>query len=97
MKIIPPIKNNIDMLKYELLKALELEASGDWDAAHQIVQQYNSYEACWIHAYLHRKEGDLGNAGYWYSMANKKSPNQSLEEEWKIIYENMRHSNFLCK
>lgn len=75
------------MLKQELLKALELEASGDWDASHLIVQQYNSQEANWIHAYLHRKEGDLGNAGYWYSRANKSKPNQSLQEEWRVIYD----------
>ena len=75
------------MLKQELLKALQLDADGDWEASHQIVQQYSSLEACWIHAYLHRKEGDLGNAGYWYTRANRNKPNQNLDEEWKIIYE----------
>lgn len=75
------------MFKHQLIEALELDASGDWEGSHEIVQQYNSPEACWIHAYLHRKEGDLGNAGYWYSRANKNKPNQSLEEEWKIIYD----------
>lgn len=80
------------MLKRELIKALELDADGDWDASHRIVQQYNSPGACWIHAYLHRKEGDLGNAGYWYARANKSKPNQSLEEEWKVIYEFISNS-----
>ena len=75
------------MLKQELLKALQFDANGDWDASHRIVQQYFSAEACWIHAYLHRKEGDLGNAGYWYARANKIIPEQSLEEEWKVIHE----------
>lgn len=75
------------MLKEELLKALEIDADGDWDAAHRIVQEHSTPEANWIHAYLHRKEGDTGNAGYWYSRANKRSPQQSLEEEWKEIYE----------
>ncbi len=70
-----------------LIKALEIDAKGDWDTAHRIVQQYNSPEACWIHAYLHRKEGDLANAGYWYSRANKRMPSHSLEEEWKEIRE----------
>jgi len=74
------------MLKQELVKALELDANGDWDASHQIVQQYSTPEACWIHAYLHRKEGDVWNAGYWYSRANRKKPNLSLEEEWNEIY-----------
>ena len=77
------------MLKHELINALELDAAGDWDASHRIVQQYNSLEACWIHAYLHRKEGDMGNAGYWYSRANKSRPYQSLEEERKIIHDNI--------
>jgi hypothetical protein len=75
------------MLKLELLKALELDAKGDWDTAHRIVQQFYTPEACWIHAYLHRKEGDLGNAGYWYSRANKSRSNKSLDDEWKEIYE----------
>lgn len=75
------------MLNQELIKALELDAKGDWDASHQIVQQYNSDEACWIHAYLHRKEGDTGNAIYWYARANKPFPKYSLEEEWKVILE----------
>ena len=64
------------MLKQELLRALELDAEGNWEASHSIVQQYNSTEACWIHAYLHRKEGDFGNAGYWYSRANKSKPTE---------------------
>lgn len=75
------------MLIQELIKALEIDADGDWDAAHRIVQEYSTPEANWIHAYLHRKEGDIGNAGYWYSRANKRSSHQSLEEEWKEIYE----------
>ncbi len=75
------------MLKQELIKALEIDAAGDWDAAHRIVQEYSTPEANWIHAYLHRKEGDMGNAGYWYARANKKFPQLHLEEEWKEIYE----------
>lgn len=75
------------MLNQELIKALKLDKNGDWDAAHRIVQEYSSTEANWIHAYLHRQEGDLGNAGYWYSRANKKFPQKSLKEEWKEIYE----------
>jgi len=74
------------MEKKEFLKAHELEKQGDWDAAHRIVQSYNSADACWIHAYLHRKEGDLGNAGYWYSRAGKSIPSYSLDEEWEIIF-----------
>lgn len=83
------------MLKQELVKALELDANDDWDAAHQIVKQYSTPEACWIHAYLHRKEGDLWNAGYWYSRANRKKPNQSLAEEWKEIYKFINNADSL--
>jgi len=56
----------------ELLKAVELALAGDWDAAHQIVQQYEDNEiAAWIHAVLHKVEGDTSNARYWYHQANQ--------------------------
>ena len=59
-------------LNDELLKAVELALAGDWDAAHQIVQQYEDNEiAAWIHAVLHKIEGDIGNARYWYRHANR--------------------------
>ena len=73
------------MLKQELIQALELDADGEWDESHSIVQQYSTTEANWIHAYLHRKEGDRSNAMYWYSRANREFPKISLEMEWKII------------
>jgi hypothetical protein len=75
------------MIKQELLQALELDEAGEWDEAHSIVQQYSTPEANWIHAYLHRKEGDRSNAMYWYSIANRDFPKISLEREWKIIFE----------
>ena len=68
-----------------ILKALELEKQGNWDGAHRIVQQYSSEEANWVHAYLHRKEGDIWNADYWYKRANRKRPEISLEAEWLEI------------
>jgi hypothetical protein len=56
----------------ELLRAIELAFSGKWDAAHQIVQHYeNDAAAAWIHAVLHKIEGDSGNARYWYQRANQ--------------------------
>ena len=65
------------------LTALWQEARGDWDAAHKIVQDINTANAAWVHAYLHRKEGDEGNARYWYRTANQSFPNgQALDEEW---------------
>jgi len=72
-----------------ILKALWLDASDDWDAAHQIVQSMYDTDAELVHAYLHRKEGDLGNASYWYSRCGKKAPNMSLEQEWELITEEM--------
>ncbi len=65
----------------KLLKALELDIQGDWDGAHKIVQVLNSKAACRVHAYLHRKEGDLGNAAYWYARADSSMPSKSLEDE----------------
>lgn len=67
------------------LLALWYDARGDWDHAHHMVNSLEDGAACWVHAYLHRKEGDTGNADYWYSKAHKKRPSVSLPEEWEII------------
>ena len=69
----------------DLLLALWHEARGDWEKAHNIVQDIHSGDASWIHAYLHRKEGDQGNAAYWYQRAGKTMPKLSLEKEWEEI------------
>ena len=67
------------------LAALWWAAKGDWDAAHKIVQDEDTREAAWVHAYLHRVEGDLGNAGYWYRQAGQPAAKDSLEVEWERI------------
>jgi hypothetical protein len=67
------------------LAALWWAAKGDWDAAHRIVQDENTSDAAWVHAYLHRVEGDLGNAGYWYRQAGRPVAKDSLEAEWERI------------
>ena len=67
------------------LAALWWAAKGDWDQAHKIVQDEESSEAAWVHAYLHRVEGDIGNAGYWYRRAGKPTATSSLEAEWEAI------------
>jgi len=68
-----------------LLKALWYDAQGDWHKAHDIAQDVHSNDGSWIHAYLHRKEGDKWNANYWYRRAGRSMPSASLEEEWENI------------
>ncbi len=68
-------------------KALWCARAGRWDEAHDLCQEVVGSAGSWIHAWLHRQEGDLGNAGYWYSRAGKEMPGRgvSLEEEWMVI------------
>jgi len=65
--------------------ALWHDARGDWDAAHRVAQDIESNDGAWIHAYLHRKEGDAGNAGYWYRRADRPVASGSLDDEWTAI------------
>ena len=65
-----------------LLEALWYDAKGDWEKSHNIAQDIESKEGALIHAYLHRKEGDLWNADYWYAKAGKKMYQGALEDEW---------------
>jgi hypothetical protein len=58
---------------------------GDWARAHAIVQDGPDRDSAWVHAHLHRHEGDLGNAGYWYRRAGRPMATSSLEEEWTTI------------
>jgi hypothetical protein len=67
---------------HRLLKALWYDAQGDWDKAHDLTQEDNTSNGSWIHAFLHRKEGDRSNALYWYNRANQNMPTYSLEQEW---------------
>lgn len=73
----------------ENLRSLWYDAKGDWEKAHTIIQDIDDKTAAWIHAYLHRKEGDIGNADYWYSKAGKKRPSISLSEEWKQLVKSL--------
>jgi hypothetical protein len=65
--------------------ALWWAAKGGWNEAHKLVQDAATADAAWVHAYLHRVEGDLGNAGYWYRQADKPAASGSLETEWERI------------
>ena len=68
-----------------LLLALWHDARGDWDEAHRVAQDVDDADGAWVHAYLHRKEGDNGNAGYWYRRAGRPPSQGTLQEEWMAI------------
>lgn len=69
------------------IKALDFAKEGDWHAAHELIQSGSDTMSCLIHAYLHRVEGDLQNAGYWYRRAGTKLPSVDLAEELAGLYE----------
>jgi hypothetical protein len=66
----------------DALQALWWDAKGDWGQAHGCAQQDEAQTGSGVHAYLHRKEGDLSNAAYWYKRAGRAMPSDSLEAEW---------------
>ena len=67
------------------LCALWHEARGDWDRAHALAQAADDRAGAWVHAYLHRKEGDVMNAGYWYARAGRPEATGDLRAEWEEI------------
>ncbi|MCW3117486.1 MAG: hypothetical protein JWM28_1568 [Chitinophagaceae bacterium] len=67
------------------LESLWYDGTGNWEKSHSTIQDIEDKNAAWIHAYLHRKEGDIWNADYWYKRAGKKRPAFSLEEEWEEL------------
>ena len=71
------------------LSGLWWDAKGNWKRAHESAQQDESPAGSWVHAYLHRKEGDTSNAGYWYKRADKAPAERSLEQEWLEIVESL--------
>ncbi len=68
-----------------LATALWWDAKGDWARAHEIAQDAGSVDGAWVHAYLHRKEGDQGNAGYWYRQAGRPHSRAPSLAEWEEI------------
>ena len=74
------------------LQSLWFDAKGDWEKAHTLVQDSISKEAAWVHAYLHRKEGDSSNAGYWYRRAGKPEFKGTLEQEWEEMVDALLES-----
>ena len=67
------------------LLALWWDAKGDWQQAHEVAQDIPGADGAWVHAYLHRKEGDLPNAAYWYRRAGRKVASGDLREEWESM------------
>ena len=73
----------------ETLRSLWWDKKGDWDKAHSIAQEIPTVQGSAVHAYLHREEGVLWNADYWYSRAGRQRPSIPLGEEWKNLVEEM--------
>ena len=73
----------------DALRALWLDARGNWDGAHDAAQADEGGAGDWVHAYLHRKEGDLSNAGYWYGRAGKPVCREPLDAEWLSIVKDL--------
>ena len=71
----------------KLLQAMWYDGKGNWERAHTIAQDIPSEEGSWVHAYLHRKEGDQDNAAYWYRRAGRPVSRLSLDDEWAEIVE----------
>jgi hypothetical protein len=67
------------------LTALWYDGKNDWVSAHTVAQDIDTPNGAWVHAYLHRREGDPGNARYWYNRAGKSMPAYTLEKEWEEI------------
>ena len=73
------------------LAALALDRAGNWDAAHERVAEVETLEENRVHAYLHREEGDVSNARYWYERVGEPMPDQSFEEEWRGLVRRYLH------
>ena len=77
-------------MECDYIKALDLACEGSWGESHELVQQYSDKLSCLIHAYLHRVEGNISNAKYWYMRAGVDMPNNTLEDELDRLYEMAR-------
>lgn len=70
-----------------VLQALWLAGKSDWHGSHDLLQDDDTADGSWVHAYLHREEGDIPNARYWYAKAGRTMPEGTLQEEWDAIAE----------
>jgi hypothetical protein len=71
------------------LLALWWDGRGNWEKAHEVAQEVDGADGAWVHAYLHRKEGDAGNAAYWYRRAGRPVARGELKEEWERMVEEL--------
>ncbi len=71
------------------LQALWYDKKGNWNKAHEIVQDASDRDSAWVHAYLHRKEGDLSNARYWYRRSGQSESQAELSQEWEFVTRNL--------
>ncbi|MBK1439590.1 hypothetical protein JHJ32_06310 [Parapedobacter sp. ISTM3] len=76
---VPPISLTVQ------LEALWYDGKGQWEKAHDLINDLTDNQSAHVHAYLHRKEGDLSNADYWYRRAGQQRPATTLEEEWRAL------------
>lgn len=72
-----------------VLQALWWAKKGDWNRAHELAQSHDDKDASWVHAYLHRVEGDDANASYWYRRAGEPYPEEGLDAEWHALVRRM--------
>ena len=69
----------------DLLATLWWDRKGEWDRAHRIAQEVPTVQGSAVHAYLHREEGVLWNADYWYNRAGRERPDIPIAEEWELL------------
>ncbi|HKV98234.1 MAG TPA: hypothetical protein VJN96_00350 [Vicinamibacterales bacterium] len=87
------LKNTAPPAVAPVLVALWYDGRGDWDEAHRVAQDVDDASGAWVHAYLHRKEGDAGNAAYWYRRAGQPVAKGPLDDEWREIVTALLGSN----
>ena len=79
------IKGEIPTGLHLSVEALWHDGKGDWAMAHSLIDHLDDAQSAHVHAYLHRKEGDIWNADYWYRRAGRKRPDNTLEAEWEDL------------
>ena len=79
-------------MSFDFIPVLDSIEAGEWEAAHRLIQHHSDPFACRIHAFLHRQEGDLGNAAYWYARADMPMPDNSLTDELDCLYHMARNA-----